>query len=129
VHHDREVDMNKRMLTKSLWKPFTIWPPAQSVFANGRVLARHWPWRLTGLTDRALTLQNTTTGHVLPLPFDHVWEYRENIVGRPPFLILRSQVCITRADVFLKPILNWRPPQAGALAWVGEAIHQPGVSR
>jgi hypothetical protein len=113
--------MNKAMLGKLLWQQCVLRPAVQSIFpldtwGRRRVVTRDWPWLVTARSKNALSLQNTTTGHSLELTNDHIHEYLENLPGRPGFLILKSQVQITRNDVRIEPILDWRPlPQIAAV--------------
>ncbi len=95
--------MNKKMLRRLVGKQCVLYPPVHSIFppdsaGKRRVLFRNWPWLVTGCMDETLSLQNTTTGHVLPLPLEHVYDFRNNVSSRPPFLVLKSQVWITRSD-------------------------------
>lgn len=110
----REAMVRRKMLPKLVWKQVILQPHVISVFSSiegyvEELVTRKWPWLVTAYEDRVLTLQNTTTGHVLPLPTDHYYEYRENTDTRPPFLVLRSQVFINSREVWLEPIINWRP--------------------
>jgi hypothetical protein len=113
-----EAFVNRKMLARLLWKQCIFRPHVLSIFPpHGRpnlphFVVRDWPWLVTNYGNGTLHLQNTTTGHLLPLTTDHIVEYRQNLDGQPPFLILKSQLCITASSVFLEPIRNWGPEAA-----------------
>jgi hypothetical protein len=109
--------VNKKMLKKMLWRQCILRPHVQSVFEDeGFILIRDWPWQLTGLEDRALHLQNTVTGHILPLPNEYFRAYRENVRGRHPFLELRAQVYINRVDAWIEPLTRLPEQSASGFA-------------
>ena len=111
--------MNLSMLNRLAWTQVHLYPFTLSIFPKdgfGRrlVVVRRWPWLVMPSEKRTLNLQNTTTGHLLKLPTDSIFEFRENIDARPPFLILKSQVFINALKVWIEPIGNWRPTKSYA---------------
>ena len=62
-------------------------------------------WMLRTTTRERITLHNPRTDHVFELWTDHVHDYMSDITGRTGgFLILRSQVSLSRRGVFVEPI-------------------------
>jgi hypothetical protein len=108
--------MNKRYLTKSIWQQCKLRPhvigfatPPDRV-PRGRLGRLDDTWIIMPAEGDAIELRNST-GHFIVLPTDNVVEYRKNLSGQPPFLILKSQIYMTRNKIIMEPIPNWRPQQ------------------
>ena len=81
--------MNKRMLRKMRWQKIRLIPTVHSLFPDGRILQRDWPWIIVEQPHDKFSLQNITTGHVLELPFSAIRNYDENAPGPYKTLNLR----------------------------------------
>ncbi len=107
--------MNKKMLARLLWKQIFLNPDVLSIFPplprmnRPHLKVRRWPWLVTNYSREGLSLQLLPSAHLLQLPFDSIVSFQENVRGRPSFLLLKSQVFITAAEVFLEPVPQWRP--------------------
>lgn len=107
--------MKKKMLARLLWRQIYLNPDVLSIFPprpgtnRPYLVVRRWPWLVMNCSSRSLSLHLLPSAHLLELPFDSIVNYQENVAGRPPFLMLKSQVYITAAEVFLDPIPQWRP--------------------
>lgn len=101
--------MNKKMLRRLIGTWCIPFPHVLSIFPDGRIVRRHWPWFVEDYRNGTLVLHGTT-GHVLELPDDGVIsEFARNVGKEPSFLVLKRQIWITALDAGMWPILNWRP--------------------
>lgn len=100
--------MNKRMLRKMRWRRIRLYPIVHSLFPDGSILLRDWPWIVLEQPRNELSLQNITTGHVLEVPFSAIYNYDENALELDKILNLRSKVWITALDAKIKDI-DWQP--------------------
>ena len=104
--------MNKRMLKKSQGQLCKIRPRVIGFATPPDYVPRARrgrlddTWRIRGGSSDGITLSNIGTGHFFELPFDSIVEYRQNLPGEPAYLILKSQVLMTRNHVFIEPIFN-----------------------
>ncbi len=92
-------------------------PDVHSLFPDGEVLLRPWPWFIYDRTARALFIQNITTGHLLEIPFAEVRNHHPKGAREYQTLNLRKRPWITRTDAKLKSV-DWSPSEAVALSGV-----------
>jgi hypothetical protein len=102
--------MNRTMISKMKWTRIKLRPIARRVDDAGLDLEQiDDAWMLQTATKEQINFQNPRTGHVLVIGTDHVREYMTDFTGQTGgFMILKSQISLSRRGVFVEPILELR---------------------
>ncbi len=103
--------MNGKMISRMKWTRIKLRPIARRIDDAGQDLERiDDAWMLQTATREQINFQNPRTGHVFVIGTDHVREYMTDITGGTGgFMILKSQVSLSRRGVFVEPLLALRP--------------------
>jgi hypothetical protein len=87
--------MNKRRLSKSQHKRYSIYPPARRIGADGTEYPRiDDAWLVTEATPKLLILRNPRSDQHVPLETAHVHHHAPDNGRSDGILHLKKQICV-----------------------------------
>jgi hypothetical protein len=102
--------MNKEKISQMQWTRVKLRPMARRIDDAGQDLERiDDAWMLQTATRDRINLHNPRTDHLFELGTDHIREFMTDFTGRTGgFLLLKSQVFLSRRGVFVDPLQSPR---------------------
>jgi hypothetical protein len=107
--------MNREKVSTMRYKKVRIRPIARRIESTGQELPPidDW-WQIADSSREKFKLVNPRTNHFVTLGADHIKEYMTDYAGGSDgFLVLKSQIILKGASLFVEPLVGDVPDRYG----------------